>query len=128
MRTMKSNPALDFYRTDAVHSVLGKYAFSTEETKIIQAAIRTANQDQPNMKLIEEADVLLNHISSTRDPLSLAQNEISAQAIAAAQARYTSSKDRSKSGREDRDYKLTLMFLAGMGLIAAITVYISNTY
>ena len=127
---MKSNSALDFYRTDAVYSVLGKYTFSMEETKIIQAAIRTANHDQPNMKLIEEADTLLNHISSTRDPLSLAQNEISAQAIAiaAAQARYASSKDRSKSGREDRDYKLILMFLAGMGLIAAIAGYISNIY
>jgi len=125
---MKNNPQIDFYRSDAVHTVLKRYEFSETEKKIIQSAIRTANHDQPNMKLIEEADVILNYVSSTRDPRSLAQDEISAQTIAAAQAHYASSKDRSKSGREDRDYKLILMFLAGMGLIAAIAVYISNTY
>jgi len=125
---MKNNPQIDFYRSGAVHTVLKRYEFSETEKKIIQSAIRTANHDQPNMKLIEEADALLNHVSSARDPRSLAQDEISAQAIAAAQARYVSSKDGSKSEREDRDYKLILLFLAGMGLIAAIAGYISNIY
>ncbi len=48
MSTMKNNPEIDFYRSDAVHTVLKRYSFSSAEKKVIQMAILTAKKDQPN--------------------------------------------------------------------------------
>jgi hypothetical protein len=63
---MKNNPKLDFYRTDAVHTVLKRYEFSKNEKKIIQDAILTTKRNIPNMKAIEKADALLKMVSSSR--------------------------------------------------------------
>ena len=125
---MKNDSVLEFYRGDAVHSILKRYNFSEEERQVVHSAIVTSKKPKVDMSLIAKADRLLKHISTTRKPLASTVKEMDTQKVAAAQAYYASSKDRSKSGKEDRDYKLTLMFLAGMGLIASIAGYISNTY
>ena len=124
---MKYNPAIDFYKT-GVHSVLKRYEFSPEEKEIIQAAILTARKPQPNMKLIEKADALLKRISETRQPIASTEDEPDARKVAAAQAYYSTTGGYSGAGKEDRNFKVIMMFLAGMGLLVALTVYIIRTH
>ena len=45
---MKNNPEIDFYRSDAVYTVLKRYSFGNAEKKVIQMAILTAKKDKPN--------------------------------------------------------------------------------
>ena len=59
------DPQIEFYR-GAVHTVLERYTFTKDEKQVIQAAILTAKKDKPNMKLIKEADALLNKVTSSR--------------------------------------------------------------
>ncbi len=125
---MKDTPSIKFYKDGAVYTVLKRYSFSEQERNIIHSAIVTSKKSKVDMALIAKADTLLKHISTTRQPLTSTEEETDTQKVAAARARYASAQDRSGSGREDRDYRLILMFLAGMGLIAVIAGYISNTY
>ncbi len=125
---MKDTPSIKFYKDGAVYTVLKRYSFSEQERNIIHSAIVTSKKSKVDMALIAKADTLLKHISTTRQPLTSTEEETDTQKVAAARARYASAQDRSGSGQEDRDYKLILMFLFGMGLIAAIAGYISNTY
>ena len=67
--TMKNNPEIDFYRGDAVHTVLKRYSFTDDEKKVIQIAILTSKKDQPNMKLINDADNLLRSVTETQKSL-----------------------------------------------------------
>ena len=66
---MKNNPKIDFYRTNAVHTVLNRYQFNENEQKIVEEAILTSKCNIPNMKAIEKADALLKMISSSREPI-----------------------------------------------------------
>ncbi len=68
--TREENLKTDFYRGDSVHTVLQRYELNDDEKKVIHAAILTAKHDQPNMKLIQEADVLLNTITTTREKIN----------------------------------------------------------
>ncbi len=42
---MKNNPELDFYQSDAVHTVLKRYEFSESEKQIVQDAILSATEE-----------------------------------------------------------------------------------
>ena len=66
---MKNNPEIEFYRSDAVHTVLKRYSFTDDEKKVIQMAILTSKKDQPNMKLINDADNLLRSVTETQKSL-----------------------------------------------------------
>ena len=59
------DPQIEFYK-GAVHTILERYTFTKDEKQVIQAAILTAKKDKPNMKLIKEADALLNKVTSSR--------------------------------------------------------------
>jgi len=59
---MKNNPKIDFYRTEAVQTVLKRYKFSKHEQQIIQYAILSAKRDIPDMKAIDKADALLKMV------------------------------------------------------------------
>jgi len=65
---MKNNPKIDFYRTEAVHTVLKRYEFNEHEKQIIQYAILSAKRDIPDMKAIDKADALLKECTATRVP------------------------------------------------------------
>lgn len=76
MFTMKNNPEIDFYRSDAVYTVLARYEFSENEKKIIQAAIVTANRTNPNMALIEKSDALLKMVATSRESVAIEVDEL----------------------------------------------------
>ncbi len=82
--TREEERTIQFYRTDAVHTVLKRYEFSEEEKKIIQAAIVTARREKPSMALIEKADALLKNITTNQTPVD---NGIDKTEMAKAQAR-----------------------------------------
>ena len=71
---MKNNPKIDFYCTDAVHTILKRYEFNDNEKKIVHAAILTAKRDNPNMVLIEKSDALLKMITSSRPPIVIEED------------------------------------------------------
>lgn len=71
---MNNNPTLEFYRTDAVHTILKRYEFNDSEKKIVHAAILTSKRDTPNMVLIEKADALLKMLTSSRTPNAIEDN------------------------------------------------------
>ena len=64
---MNNESILKFYQTEAVHNILKRYKFTEKEKKIIHAAILSAKRDNPNMKLIKDADDVLNEVSQ-RNP------------------------------------------------------------
>ena len=64
--TREDKHKVEFYSGNAVQSVLEKYTLSSEEKKVIYAAIRTAKKETPSMKLIDTADQLLKEIASSR--------------------------------------------------------------
>ena len=68
---MKKCLEIEFYRSDAVYTVLKRYDFSDNEKKIIQAAIVTAKRDKPNMKLIHQAYTLLRSVTKSQDPVEI---------------------------------------------------------
>ncbi len=76
MSTMKNNPEIDFYRSDAVYTVLKRYEFSENEKKIIQAAIITAKRENPNITLIEKSDALLKMVAASREPVAIEVDEL----------------------------------------------------
>jgi len=125
---MKNNPKIDFYKSDAVYTVLRRYHFSDEEKKVIHSAIVTAKKTNRDMSVIEKADVLLKHITTTRNPLTDTTEEQNAQKAARAQALYASSKGLSWAGKTERDTRLLVIFLTGMALLAVLAGYISQTY
>jgi len=125
---MKNNPKIDFYKSDAVYTVLKRYHFSDEEKKVIHSAIVAAKKANTDMSIIEKADVLLKHITTIRNPLTDTTDGQSAQKAASAQAIYASSKGLSRAGKSERDSRLLVMFLTGMALLAVLAGYISKTY
>ena len=66
---MKNNLEINFYRSDAVRTVLNRYDFNDSEKKIIHAAIVTAKRENPNMALIEKSDALLKMVAASREPV-----------------------------------------------------------
>ena len=74
---------LEFYKNGSAKSVLSRFHFTDEETKLIQDAIRTANMDHPRIALIHQADALLKEVAKTREPI-LPENKsaVSAEALA----------------------------------------------
>ncbi len=71
---MKNHPKIDFYRTDAVHTILKRYEFNDNEKKIIHAAILTTKRNNPNMVIVEKADALLKMITSSRAPIVIEED------------------------------------------------------
>ena len=125
---MKTDPSIEFYKGDAVHSVLKRYEFSDDEKRIIQAAILTARKSKPSIKLINEADALLNKISKTRKPLPITEEaDDTAITLAKAQAEYSSLATSTKSKKIAREGNRMLVFFAGMVLIVFLTIQITQS-
>jgi hypothetical protein len=64
--TREEEHSIQFYRTEAVHTILKRYDFTNEEKQVITAAILTAKKEKPNMLLIKKADQLLQDITATQ--------------------------------------------------------------
>ena len=73
---MKNNPEIDFYRSDAVYTVLKRYDFSDDEKKVIQAAIVTAKRENPNIALIDKSDALLKMVATSREAIAVEVDEL----------------------------------------------------
>ena len=73
---MKNNSKIDFYRSDAVYTVLKRYEFSDAEKKIIQAAIVTAKRENPNITLIDKSDALLKMVATSREAVAVEVDEL----------------------------------------------------
>jgi len=82
--TNEEKHSIQFYRTDAVHTILKRYDFTNEEKRVITAAILTAKKEKPNMTLINKADKLLQEITATQTPHN---DEVDKTEIAKGQAR-----------------------------------------
>jgi len=65
----KKDPKIAFYSGSVVHTIFERYEFTDVEKKVIYAAIITAKKEQPDMKLIDKADALLEMVSSSRKPV-----------------------------------------------------------
>lgn len=61
--------AIEFYKNGSALNALERFSFSEKEEKLIRDAIRTANMQNPRMKLIDEADLLLKEVAKTREPI-----------------------------------------------------------
>jgi len=88
----EANLKINFYRGNSVHTVLQRYEFNEDEKQVINAAILTAKHDQPNMKLIQEADTLLKTITTNRDPIKNEAIDIKATSSAIGRASTPSTK------------------------------------
>ncbi len=125
---MKTDPSIEFYKGNAVHSVLNRYEFSDDEKRIVQAAILTAGKSKPSIKLINEADALLNRISKTREPLPISKESgDTAITLAKAQAEYSSLVTSTKSKKIAREGNRMLVFFIGMVLIVFLTIQVTQS-
>ena len=74
--------AIEFFKNGSAQRVLGRFAFSEEEKKLVEDAIRTAQRTNPRMKVIYEADAFLKEVVKTRKPIMQEQqNKISEESI-----------------------------------------------
>jgi len=64
--TRKEEQDVQFYRGSAVHEYVKKLHLSEAEQKVVDSAIATAKQEKPNIKLIQESDVLLNKVAEEK--------------------------------------------------------------
>ena len=96
--TNEEKHSIQFYRTDAVHTILKRYDFTNEEKRVITAAILTAKKEKPNMTLINKADKLLQEITATQTPHN---DEVDKTEIAKGQARAVIVDSHIKRVRED---------------------------
>ena len=93
---MKNNPEIEFYRSNAVHTVLNRYDFSEDEKKIIQAAIVTAKRKNPNMALIVKSDALLKMVATSREPIKEKETKESVKNRIRAESQYSHTMAKSK--------------------------------
>ena len=126
---MKNDPAIDFYRTGAVYTVLKRYEFTEDEKKVIQSAILTSKKEKVDMNLIAKADTLLSSIAKTREPLQETEETANAAAILAkAQVDYSLQGARKKTTYDDREGNRIMLFLAGMAVLAFLTIQLTKSY
>ena len=126
---MKSDPSIDFYRTDAVYTVLRRYEFTKAEKEVIQSAILTSKKEKVDMKLIAKADTLLINVAKTREPLPETEETGNTAAILAkAQVEYSLQGARKKIANDDRDGNRIILFLAGMVVLAFLTIQLTKSY
>jgi len=126
---MKSNTTIDFYRTDAVYTVLRRYEFTKAEKEVIQSAILTSKKEKVDMKLIAKADTLLINVAKTREPLPETEETSNTAAILAkAQVEYSLQAARKKIANDDRDGNRIILFLAGMVVLAFLTIQLTKSY
>jgi len=64
--TNKEGQDVQFYRGSAVHEYVKKLNLRDAEKKIVDAAIATAQAENPNLALIQESDALLNKIAEEK--------------------------------------------------------------
>lgn len=72
---------LEFYKNASALSVLERFEFSEKEKQLIRDAIRTANMENPRMKLIHESDKLLREVAKTRKPIITPSSANSTEAL-----------------------------------------------
>ena len=126
---MKNNPAIDFYRTDAVYIVLKRYEFSEDEKKVIQSAILASKKEEVDMTRIAKADTLLSNIAKTREPLpSTEETGNTAAVLAKAQAEYSIQGASKKLKHDDREGNRIMLFVAGMVVLAFLTIQLTKSY
>jgi hypothetical protein len=61
---------LEFYKNGSAKKVLQRYEFTSDEKRLINDAIRTAQKEKPRMLLIRKSDRLLREVAKTRKPIS----------------------------------------------------------
>lgn len=125
---MKNNPEIDFYRSNAVQTVLKRYELSNAEKKVIQAAIITSKREKPNMELIDKADALLKECAAMRVPK---REEIDSTQTAKSIAKIKMGQYHQKKGSIWRDPmdKSTQMFatvLAVGSMMVTINYFVGN--
>jgi hypothetical protein len=115
---MKNNPKIDFYRTEAVHTVLKRYEFNEHEKQIIQYAILSAKHDIPDMKAIDKADALLKMVASSREPIKEIEDPTDRiKNLARLDANYSL-----KTANLKYDWKVTPVLLMLLGMV--VTIYL----
>ena len=117
---MKNNPEIDFYRSDVVYTVLKRYSFSSAEKKVIQMAILTAKKDQPNMKLIHEADTLLKSVKESQDPVEKEKFQMDKKSL-----RRMAGREGKKEEKRKFPWVITLVTIQVVGILI-INYYISD--
>jgi len=122
---MKNNSKIDFYRTNAVHSVLKRYEFNENEKQIIQDAILSAKRNTPNMKTIVKADALLRMVSSSREPIKeVEDSEESVRNRIKVESKYSHAMAKFKY---DWNVKPVLLVAAGMFFIVILAVQFTKS-
>ena len=129
MFIMKNNPEIDFYKNDAVHTVLKRYDFSESEKKIIYAAIVTAKKEKPNMTLIEKSDALLKMVATSRDTIDtekVDELETKKYISAAEMANYKHVETSSKKKPLDRSALYLYTLVIWLGAIITFNYFLGD--
>ncbi len=126
---MNKDPAIEFYRGNAVHAVLKRYEFLDDEKRIIQAAILTSRKDNPNMKFIDEADAILREVSKNNDPID--QDIISTEdavAVKLAAASIDAHRKR-RTARSNFSFNNDmLLYFVGISIFGIIILFVTRPY
>lgn len=126
---MQSDPTIDFYRSNAVYTVLKRYEFTEDEKKVIRSAILTSKKEEVDMNLIAKADTLLSNVTKKREPLPKTEETGSTAAILAkAQVDYSLQSARKNATHDDREGNRIMLFLAGMVVLAFLTIQLTKSY
>jgi hypothetical protein len=125
---MNQNPEIEFYRTNAVHTVLKRYDFTNEQKQVIAAAILTAKKEKPNMLLIKKADQLLQEITAIQ---MVHGSELDKTEIAKGQARAAivdsnRKRVRAESGRFG--WSIEYVAVTAAAVLAIIYIYMRFAY
>jgi len=129
--TKNKSPLVDFFRSDAINSVLERFDFTDDERKTIQAAIRSAKKARPNMMLIDKADALLKKYAANKTFKKQNVNPTQT-AKAIAQAEMERFKNKNKSVLfERRESNISLRWSYGLlttAIVYAVLKYVISHY
>ncbi len=121
--TSKEEQDIQFYRGSAVHEYVKKLHMSEAEKKIVDAAIATAQTEDPNLIFIQESDTLLNKITEEKRTIKATQASDKELSKAIADVNMTKYKAPPSSFTAPRESNATYRWVSGL-LVSAVVVAI----
>ena len=123
--TSKEEQDIQFYRGSAVHEYLKKMHLSEVEKKVIDAAIDTAQTENPNLTLIQESDTLFNKITEEKRTKKATQVREKELARAVANVNMSKYKAPQSSFTTQRKSNATYRWVSGLLVSAVVAAIVS---
>jgi hypothetical protein len=125
MMPSKEKQDIQFYRGSAVHEYMKKLRMSEAEKKVADAAIATAQTENPNLTLMQESDTLLNKIAEEKRTVKATQVNDKDLVRVVVDVNMTKYKAPPSSFTAPRESNATYRWVSGLFVSAVVVAIVS---